>query len=357
MRVPIDYKNILPKKSLPIVIIGASGIVKDAHLPAYKKAGFNVYAIVNRTIEKAEVLAEQYGIPHVYSTVDEAVAHAPKDAVYDITIMPELFPEILNKLPNGSCALIQKPMGDNLAQAKEILKICKEKNITAAVNFQLRQAPYINAARFLIDQGYIGDLYDMEVKVTVETPWELFPIIMHHPRLEILYHSIHYIDLIRSFLGDPNRVYARSFNHPEKELSSSRTTIIMDYKDSLRAVINTNHDHHFGSENEESYIKWEGTKGAIKVQMGLLMNYPKGSVDKFQYCLKNEQGNYTWREETIEGTWFPDAFIGSMGSLMRYKLGETDFLPASVEDVLGTMIVVDKAYESSDKGGEVVSPK
>src|SRR5699024_7735662 len=81
-------------------------------------------------------------------------------------------------------------------------------------------------------------------------------------------------------------------------------------------------------------------------------NYPKGSVDKFQYCLKNEQGNYTWREETIEGTWFPDAFIGSMGSLMRYKLGETDFLPASVEDVLGTMIVVDKAYESSDKGGE-----
>ena len=31
-----------PSKLHPIVIIGTGGIVKDAHLPAYKKAGFEV---------------------------------------------------------------------------------------------------------------------------------------------------------------------------------------------------------------------------------------------------------------------------------------------------------------------------
>jgi len=32
----------IPSKLSPIVIIGTGGIVKDAHLPAYKKAGFQV---------------------------------------------------------------------------------------------------------------------------------------------------------------------------------------------------------------------------------------------------------------------------------------------------------------------------
>ena len=35
----------LPKNKKPIVIIGAGGIVSDAHLPAYKKANFPVRGI------------------------------------------------------------------------------------------------------------------------------------------------------------------------------------------------------------------------------------------------------------------------------------------------------------------------
>ena len=32
----------MPSKISPVIIIGTGGIVKDAHLPAYKKAVFNV---------------------------------------------------------------------------------------------------------------------------------------------------------------------------------------------------------------------------------------------------------------------------------------------------------------------------
>ena len=32
----------IPSKTSPIIIIGTGGIIKDAHLPAYKKAGFEV---------------------------------------------------------------------------------------------------------------------------------------------------------------------------------------------------------------------------------------------------------------------------------------------------------------------------
>ena len=42
----IVYKPRLPETNIPIVIIGAGGIVKDAHLPAYKKAGFKKIAVI-----------------------------------------------------------------------------------------------------------------------------------------------------------------------------------------------------------------------------------------------------------------------------------------------------------------------
>jgi predicted dehydrogenase len=362
----IIYKPQLPETIQPIIIIGAGGIVADAHLPAYKKAGFTVHGIVNRTKARAEKLAASFQIPNVYESVAEAVANAPENTVYDLTIMPEQYIEVLEQLPDGAAVLIQKPMGDYFEQAREILDLCRKKKLIAAINFQLRFAPFVSAARYMIDQGMIGELYDMEVRVTIKTPWEIFPHVIIHPRLEIQYHSIHYIDLVRSFLGDPETVMAKTLKHPAKRLSSSRTTTLFDYGDTMHAVINTNHDHDFGPRNQESFIKWEGTKGAIKAKMGLLMDYPHGVPDVFEYCLtgaqeavegSSEVNAPEWKQMELEGSWFPEAFIGTMANLMRYKEGSSATLYTGVEDVIKTMAVVESAYISSDQGGVKVSER
>jgi predicted dehydrogenase/ABC-type glycerol-3-phosphate transport system substrate-binding protein len=347
----ITYQPELPKTQQLIIIIGAGGIVADAHLPAYQIAGFKVHGIINRTRSRAEELAERFHIPNVYDSVAQAVAQAPANVVYDLTIMPEQYLETLAQLPDGSAVLIQKPMGDDFEQAKAILHLCRKKKLKAAINFQLRFAPFVTAARAMIEQGLIGEIYDMEVRVTIKTPWEIFPHVIVHPRLEIQYHSIHYVDLIRSFLGDPASVMAKTLKHPAKSLSSSRSTILFDYGDTIHAVINTNHDHEFGAKHQESFIKWEGTKGAIVAKMGLLMDYPKGVPDQFDYCILNEGKMPEWKTLELEGSWFPEAFIGTMANLMRYNEGSINKLYTSVEDVINTMAVVESAYQSSDEGG------
>jgi predicted dehydrogenase len=181
-------------------------------------------------------------------------------------------------------------------------------------------------------------------------PWDLFPSVKNSPRLEICYHSIHYIDLTRSFLGDPRGIHARTVRHPAKPLSSTRTIIILDYGDSTRAGINTNHDHDFGPQNQDSFIKWEGTRGAIKAKMGLLMNYPHGVSDLFEYCLLPQKGTPQWTTQTLEGSWFPHGFIGTMASLQRFVEGSEESVPTSVEDAIKTMACVEAAYESSARG-------
>ena len=47
------------------VIIGTGGIVKDAHLPAYKKAGFEVIGLYDVDKQKATELAKEYNIKKV----------------------------------------------------------------------------------------------------------------------------------------------------------------------------------------------------------------------------------------------------------------------------------------------------
>ncbi len=337
----------LPKILRPIAIIGAGGIVKEAHLPAYKKAGFEVKAIFDRDLSKAKELAEAFNIPKVCANIEELIEQAEKhQCIYDIALPASAFLSVLSSLPKGAPVLLQKPMGEDITQAKAILALCQERNLLAGVNFQLRHAPYIVKAKQLIAQGLIGQLHDVDVRMNVFTPWELWEFLFGLPRMEILYHSIHYIDMIRYFLGNPQRVLAKTTKPPHiKNLSSTRSSIIMDYGAEIRANINTNHGHNFGLKHQESYFKFEGTEGAIKIKIGVYLDYPKGLPDEFEYFSVKE-GN-CWQKVKINGTWFPDAFIGPMAGLMcKLENREYTFIN-SVEDAFHTMELVEECYLSS----------
>jgi len=348
-RVQLRYPK--PETPVPIIIIGAGGIVRDAHLPAYTEAGLEVFAIVNRTISKAKALAETFNVPRVFATIQEAVSIAPKDVIYDMALMPAQYMEILKHLPDESTVLIQKPMGETLQEAEEILALCRKKRLKAAINCQLRYAPYVHIARQMIQKGLLGDIYDMEVRLTTYTPWEIFPHVAVNKRLEILYHSIHYMDLIRSFLGEPDSIISKTFGHPGKPFSSTRTTTVFSYGKNKRAVINTNHDHNFGPDQQESFIKWEGTQGVIKAKMGLLLDYPKGTSDAFDYYLANDPTKAGWQKLNIQESWFPDAFRNIMFALQRFKEGSDSILTNHVEDVFHTMELVEAAYQSDKLDG------
>jgi predicted dehydrogenase len=338
--------------SIPVYIIGAGGIVNTAHLPAYAMAGYQVQGIYDIDQQKASDTAQKFAIPQVYESLQELIKELPAHAVIDIAVPGAAIKNILEQLPEGLFVLLQKPMGENLAAAKEILAIAREKKMTAAVNFQLRYAPFIVQARKMINDGLLGAVNDIEINVNVFTPWHLWDFLFSAQRVEILYHSIHYIDLIRSFFGNPSSIYAKTTQHPgAKELASVKSNIIMDYGSLQRANILTNHNHVFGTNQEQSYIKIEGTNGAIKIDFGALRNYPEGAGDIFQYTLVQGDKYTGWQTMPIEGTWFPHAFIGSMEQVLLAAAGLIDKPDNSVEDAIHTMACVEAAYISSERGG------
>ena len=348
----------MPENPHPIVIIGAGGIVNDAHLPAYHKAGFQVAGIFDLDLNRAQRTADTFEIPKVYNSLDEAVDSAPKDSVFDIAVPASAILQILPQLPEGAAALIQKPMGENQEQARAVLNMCHARNLKAGINFQLRYAPFVLAARSIIDQGAIGQLHDMEVRVTAYTPWHLWTFLESVPFAEVIYHSIHYIDLMRAFLGDPKGIYAKSVKHPKaSRIDGTSSDYALDYGDFMRSVITTNHHHEYGPKHQESYIKWEGSQGCIFGLMGVMLNYPKGVPDQLEYCLLREGQRPEWISVPLPGNWFPDAFMGTMASLQRYVEGSSDHMDTSVEDAYLTMSLVEAACQSSQSGGIPFVPR
>ena len=61
-----------------------------------------------------------------------------------------------------------------------------------------------------------------------------------------------------------------------------------------------------------------------------------------------------WTKVKNVGTWFPDAFIGTMSSLQRYASGEETELTHSVDNAYNTMALVYACLESNSQPGTIV---
>ena len=152
----LDQSWPLPSNPKPIVIIGAGGIVRDAHLPAYKKAKLPVKGVFDLDKARSASLSDDWNIPEIYDTLSEATNGT--GVVYDLATPPHVISTILKELPIGAAVLIQKPMGANLEQAREIRSVCRERKLKAGMNFQLRFSPMMMAVRDAINKGLLGDL-------------------------------------------------------------------------------------------------------------------------------------------------------------------------------------------------------
>jgi predicted dehydrogenase len=343
----------------PIVVLGAGGIVRAAHLPAYRKAEFPVIAVADCVAGRAEAVAKESGIERWFDSVEEATRFAPGDAVFDVAVPASELTSILALLPEGAAVLMQKPMGETLDEARAIRDICRQRRLIAAVNFQLRYAPNNLGALAIAGAGLLGKIHDLEVQVRTYTPWALWSFLAAAPRLEVLYHSIHYLDLIRSWLGNPMGVYAKTVRSPQSPaLAATKSSIVLDYGDWKRVFVVTSHGHDLSAETQCSFVQWEGTGGAVRMEMGVNLDYPKGRPDSLSYIERGDAevgaGERAWMKLPLLGNWFPDAFMGSMGSLQAFVEGSAATLPTSFEDAYQTMALVEAVYRSSTRGGEPI---
>ena len=182
------------------------GIVMDS--PEWELAG-----IVDPNRENLASASDEYGIPgeKCFASFEDAFENTSPGALLNVT-PPGFHRELsIKALDAGLDVIVEKPLSDNMRDAREIVSYAEEKGrkLMVSQNYRYRSGP--RTIRKLIEEGAAGEISYAVVNFQKGPRFEGFRIEMDYPLLIDM--SIHHFDLMRYLTGkNPVSIYAESWN-------------------------------------------------------------------------------------------------------------------------------------------------
>ncbi|MEK6232640.1 MAG: Gfo/Idh/MocA family oxidoreductase [Luteolibacter sp.] len=335
------------KKDYRIGVLGSGFIISECHLVSYQKLGYNPVAIASRTKANAEKAAERFGIETVYDDY-EALLDDASIEVLDIAVPPQQQPGLIRAACERGTAkaiLAQKPLALDLAEGRALVEACEAAGILLAVNQNMRHDPSVRAGKGLLESGQIGDPVFATIDMRGIPHWQPWQEEMGSASLKIM--SIHHLDCMRFWFGEPERLFCSMRPDPRTTFphEDGICTYVLEYANGLRAVIID--DVWTGPAQEgcpgDVRIEWrvEGMNGVAIGDIGWCKD-PYTSPSSIRHASK---GDDDFKRPALEGSWFPDAFGGTMGDVFTaLETGEPCAL--SARDNLGTLALIEAAQLS-----------
>ena len=142
-------------KNINWAVLG-TGVIANEMAVALQKNGKNIYAVANRTYEKAVAFANKYGIEKVYDNIDEMFADPKTDAIY-ITTPHNTHIDFMKKaIENGKHILVEKSITLNSNELNEAADMAKSKNVIIGEAMTIYHMPIYKELRKVIDSGELG---------------------------------------------------------------------------------------------------------------------------------------------------------------------------------------------------------
>lgn len=222
---------------LRVAVVGVG--VGQGHIRAYTAlaAQYNLVALCDLNVPKAEALAEEFGVPHVTADLAELCARDDLDAI-NLCTPPFLhFEQIAQILASGKHVICEKPLVGSLRDVDALAELERQSGRWIMPIFQYRFGHGLQKLKLLIDAGLTGPAS----LTTVETAWrrraDYYTVVPWRGtwRMELggalLGHAIHAHDMLTYALGPIRRVYARAttrINRIEVEDCAAATAELAD---------------------------------------------------------------------------------------------------------------------------------
>lgn len=351
MDLNLDYLPRLPRrKDFGIGCIGAGFIMRDCHLPAYRKAGFHPIAIASRDLAHARAVAEARNVPRWHATYRELLADRDV-TVLDIAVPPDAQPGIIREATQHADhirgILAQKPLAMSVREARECVDLCARAGIVLAVNQNMRYDQSVRALKDILRRGWLGDPVLGTIEMRAIPHW--MPWSQGLPSLSTFIMSIHHLDTFRYWFGTPDRVLASTRPDPRTRFPhrDGINLCILEYDNGCRASAWDDVWTGPAREGSESdiYIRWrvEGTDGLARGTIGW-PSYPAPTPSTLDFTTKQQPGY--WFQPRWKEVWFPDAFVGTMAQLLC-ALEEGTEPEISGRDNLETVALCEAVYAAA----------
>lgn len=200
-------------EQLRLLVVGLGSIV-DWWLDAIQVAPYcELAGIVGRHPSRLREIGDQYRLPREkrFEQLTDALQYAEANAVQVMVPPSAHYPVITEAFAAGLPVLSEKPLANDMREAKALIAEAERRNLTFMVSQNYRYRPMVQAMKRAIDEGLIGRIGFIH--------WE------HHYCLriggwreelsDVMFEdmAIHHFDLMRYLTGaDCTEVYAHSFN-------------------------------------------------------------------------------------------------------------------------------------------------
>ena len=133
-----------------------TGVIANEMAVALKKNGRNIYAVGNRTYEKAVSFAEKYGIGKVYSDYNDMFADPEVDVIY-ITTPHNTHIDFMRKaIENGKHILVEKSITLNINELNEAIAIANDKGVVIGEAMTIYHMPVYRKLKEILATGVLG---------------------------------------------------------------------------------------------------------------------------------------------------------------------------------------------------------
>ena len=143
---------------MKIGILGAGSIAHSMAKTVSRMEGTELYAVASRSIGKAEDFARQYQIPKAYGSYQEMAEDPAVDLVYVATPHSHHYAHVKLCLEYGRNVLCEKAFMVNSSQAREVVRLAREKRLLLAEAIWTRYMPSRALIREAVDSGIIGEV-------------------------------------------------------------------------------------------------------------------------------------------------------------------------------------------------------
>ncbi len=139
------------------------GVIANEMAVAMQKQGRHIYAVGNRTREKAVQFAEKYGIKKVYAQYDEMFTDPKVDAIYITTPHNTHISFMKQAIANGKHVLVEKAVTLNSRELLEALSLAEEKGVVVAEAMTIFHMPIYRRLHEILQSGKLGAVNLMTV--------------------------------------------------------------------------------------------------------------------------------------------------------------------------------------------------
>jgi predicted dehydrogenase len=261
---------------LRVAIVGL-GPIGNLHADQYRTSPLcEIVGVCDRLKDRADAAAQRLGVPAFYSAPDMLRDLAPD--ICDVSTggqeyASDHYEPTMQALEAGCHVLGEKPISNDIPQARDMVALAKRKGVCYGVNLNHRFTPLARKAKQWVDGGRLGTLLFVNMAMWIMNPRESSPwfqIKALHP---------HTVDVMRYFAGDITHVQCFAMKAPGREIWST-AHFNMKFANGAVGGLTGSYDIERGHPMERCEVA--GTEGRFVLDdmFQELTLYPAGSVEK-----------------------------------------------------------------------------